>query len=203
MLFNIDHEEYRIYSISLVFRTRCEVTARSGHDTGMAIMRPETTLDPRFSEEQATATVWAEARRALEQAEIFWISTVRPDGRPHVTPLIAVWLDEALHFCTGPDERKARNLAANPKVVLMTGHNLLGEGLDVVVEGEAANVRDDTELRRIADAYVAKYGEDWRFAVRDGAFRHGSNDALVFRVVPVTAFGFGRGDAYSQTRWRF
>ncbi len=29
-------------------------------------------------------------------------STVRPDGRPHVTPLLAVWADDALHFCTGP-----------------------------------------------------------------------------------------------------
>jgi hypothetical protein len=169
----------------------------------MAAAQPETTLDQRFSEEQATATDWDDGRRELERAEIFWISTVRPDGRPHVTPLIAIWLDDALHFCTGPDERKARNLAANPHVVLTTGRNLIGEGLDVVVEGEAVNVTDDDALRRIADAYVAKYGEDWRFAVRDGAFRHDSGDALVFRVAPATAFGFGRGETYSQTRWRF
>jgi general stress protein 26 len=169
----------------------------------MAAAQPETTLDPRFSEEDATATAWADARRELERAEIFWISTVRPDGRPHVTPLIAVWFDGALHFCTGPDERKARNLAANSHVVLTTGRNLLGEGLDVVVEGEALNVTDDAQLRRLADAWVAKYGEEWRFRVRDGAFRHDSGDALVFRVAPATAFGFGRGEAYSQTRWRF
>jgi hypothetical protein len=41
----------------------------------------------------------------------FWLSTARPDGRPHVTPFIAVWLDEALWFCTGADELKAKNLA--------------------------------------------------------------------------------------------
>ena len=169
----------------------------------MATSQPETTLDPRYSEQQATATSWDDARRELERAEIFWISTVRPDGRPHVAPLIAVWDGEALWFCTGPDERKARNLEGNPRVVLTTGCNALGEGLDVVVEGEAINVRDEAELQGIADAYVAKYGEAWRFAVRDGAFRHQSGDALVFRVAPATAFGFGRGDMYSQTRWRF
>ena len=45
---------------------------------------------------------------------MYWLSTVRPDGRPHVTPLMSVWLEGALYFCTGPDERKAKNLVRNP-----------------------------------------------------------------------------------------
>ena len=56
-------------------------------------------------------------RRLLETAELFWISTVRTDGRPHVTPLPAVWLDDVLYFCTGPGEQKAVNLAANAHVL--------------------------------------------------------------------------------------
>jgi predicted pyridoxine 5'-phosphate oxidase superfamily flavin-nucleotide-binding protein len=72
---------------------------------------PIAELDARFSSEGATPTQWTEARQLLEAAEVFWVSTVRPDGRPHVTPLIAVWLDEALYFCTGPTERKNKNLA--------------------------------------------------------------------------------------------
>jgi nitroimidazol reductase NimA-like FMN-containing flavoprotein (pyridoxamine 5'-phosphate oxidase superfamily) len=166
--------------------------------------QPETELDTRFSGEGATATPWSTARAILEQAEIFWISTVRPDGRPHVTPLIAVWWDDALFFCTGADERKGRNLAHNPFCTLTTGCNALSEGLDVVVEGEAVNLRDPDRLRRVADAYVAKYGEDWRFGVRDGVFVHhsGSTTALVYEVAPVKAFGFGKGE-FSQTRWRF
>jgi nitroimidazol reductase NimA-like FMN-containing flavoprotein (pyridoxamine 5'-phosphate oxidase superfamily) len=167
----------------------------------------ETKLDPRYSSQGATATDWAEAQRRLEESEVFWISTVRPDGRPHVTPLIAVWLDGALYFCTGAEERKAGNLAHNPQCVLTTGCNLLGEGLDVVVEGEAVQVRDDARLRRIADAYVAKYGDDWRFDVRDGAFAHvGDREGSpvpVYEVDPVTAFGFRKGEEFSQTRWRF
>jgi hypothetical protein len=65
---------------------------------------PVAELDTRFSSEGATPTEWTEARGRLEAAEVFWLSTVRPDKRPHVTPLISVWLDDALYFCTGPSE---------------------------------------------------------------------------------------------------
>lgn len=128
---------------------------------------------------------------------------MRPDGRPHVTPLISVWLDGAAYFCTGADERKAKNLAQNPSCILTTGCNLLEEGLDVVIEGEAKRVSDDAKLTRIANAYESKYGSDWHFDVHDSAFHHGeSSEALVFEIAPTTAFGFGKGK-YSQTRWRF
>jgi hypothetical protein len=171
----------------------------------MRVTTPTATLDERFSTDGATETSWAEARSRLEEAEVFWISTVRPDGRPHVTPLIAVLVDDALVFCTGPDERKARNLAENSHCALTTGTNALGEGLDLVLEGDAVRVTDDEKLRRIADLYVAKYGQDWRFDVRDGAFRHtgGEQVALVFEVAPTQAFGFRKGDEFSQTRWSF
>jgi Pyridoxamine 5'-phosphate oxidase len=168
----------------------------------MPALQPVAELDARFSDGKASATPWADAESALEAAEIFWISTVRPDGRPHVTPLIAVWVDGALYFCTGADEQKGRNLARNAFCTLTTGCNSIGEGLDIVVEGEAVNVREAARLERIAAAYLAKYGSDWRFDVRDGAFAHGDSTALVFEVAPVKAFGFAKG-AFSQTRWRF
>ncbi|MER7518020.1 pyridoxamine 5'-phosphate oxidase family protein [Streptomyces sp. NPDC126499] len=163
----------------------------------------ETTLDPRFSEPEAEATPWGEAVRRLAAAEVYWLTTVRPDGRPHVTPLIAVWWEGALHFCTGPDERKARNLAVNRRVALTTGANALAEGFDLVVEGEAVRVTDEEALRALAEAYVDKYGEEWRFGVRDGGFVSDGGTALVFAVSPRTAFGFAKGTPYGQTRWRF
>src|SRR5246500_3301248 len=95
---------------------------------------PVTTPEGRFSDEHAVATSWDETRRALEAAELFWISTVRADGRPHVTPLVAVWLDGALHFATGAEEQKGHNLAGNPQVALTTGAADWEGGLDVVVE---------------------------------------------------------------------
>lgn len=164
---------------------------------------PRAELDPDFSSPDATPTPWAEASRLLETSEVFWLSTVRPDGRPHVTPLVAVWLDGALHFCTGPSERKAKNLAGNARCVLATGCNALAEGLDLVVEGDAARVIDETALRRLAAAYEAKYGSDWHFDVRDGAFHGDGGEAWGFEVRPTTVFGFRKGEPFGQTRWRF
>jgi len=169
----------------------------------MAIEEPVASLEPQFSSPDATARSWAEAREQLKRAEVYWLTTVRPGGRPDATPLIAVWLDGALHFCTGPGERKAKNLADNARVVITTGCNALGEGLDLVVEGDAVQVRE-AALKRLADEYVSKYGEDWRFTVRDGAFLNPEGGkALVYEVRPKTAFGFGKGGPFSQTRWRF
>lgn len=167
----------------------------------MVVEHVETELDARYGDEGATATPWSDGRRVLADARLYWITTVRPEGRPHMTPLLAVWHGDAMYVCTGPEERKARNLEHNRHVIVSTGSNEL-RGLDVIVEGEAERVTDDGELRELADAWLAKYGEDWRFEVRDGAFHHGPGTALVFRVAPVTAFGFAK-EPYSQTRWTF
>lgn len=172
--------------------------------TMVGVADPAGELDARFSSDGATPAAWAEARHVIEAAEIFWVSTVRPDGRPHVTPLISVWLDDALYFCTGPTERKTRNLSRNRHCILTTGCNAIDDGLDVVVEGDAARVSDNDVLRRVADAYDAKYGSDWRFDVRDGVFvQEAGGQALVFEVAPRKVFAFRKGDEFSQTRWRF
>src|ERR1700674_770174 len=89
-----------------------------------------------FNSPGAVPTAGEQGRNKLADAELYWVSTVRPDGRPHVTPLLGVWLAGAMYFCTGPDERKARNLTENPHCVLTTGHSTL-EGLDLVIEGRA------------------------------------------------------------------
>lgn len=169
----------------------------------MTAVQPREHLDPRYSTPDATATPWEEARECLADAEVYWLTTVRPDGRPHVTPLHALWFDDALWFSTGVAERKAANLAANRFVVVTTGCNT-STGLDVVVEGTAERESDDAVLTALADAYAAKYGPEWRLEVRDGCFWSAAGgDALVFRVIPTTVFGFGKGEVFSQTRWRF
>jgi nitroimidazol reductase NimA-like FMN-containing flavoprotein (pyridoxamine 5'-phosphate oxidase superfamily) len=173
----------------------------------MTDREPVTELDDRFSDQGASATEWAQGRRGLEEAELYWLTTVRPDGRPHVTPLIAVWLDGALYFATGPEERKAKNLARNPHVVITTGCNALNEGLDLVVEGDAVQVREDARLRAVADTYGSKYDGLWRSPPFWQAFGQpgdapNEDPALVFEVRPTTVFGFGKTGS-SQTRWRF
>jgi nitroimidazol reductase NimA-like FMN-containing flavoprotein (pyridoxamine 5'-phosphate oxidase superfamily) len=172
----------------------------------MAGMEPVAELDARYSSEGVAAQDWAQVLGRMEAAEVFWLSTVRPDGRPHVTPLLSVWVDGALYFCTGPGERKAKNLLGNAQCVLTTGRNRLEDGLDVVVEGEAVKVGDDAEFQSVADAYEAKYGQYFTapeptWAGLADSIRAG--DALVYRVTPSTVFGFDKGKQFSQTRWRF
>ena len=164
---------------------------------------PVTTLDKRYSEPAATPTGWPETRQLLAEAELFWLTTVRADGRPHVTPLVAVWLDEALHFCTGPTEQKASNLAANPHVILTTGCNGWQSGLDVVLEGDAVQVSDEALLRRLAEAWTAKWDGSWQYQVRDGGFHNEGFPVLVFAVAPVKVLAFGKGQPFSQTTHRF
>ncbi len=163
---------------------------------------PTTSLDTRFSDPGAEPTSWDDTVRALESAQLFWITTVRADGRPHVSPLVAVWLDDAIHFSTGADEQKAVNLRTNPNVILTTGCNHWDRGLDIVVEGVAARTTDDTSLRRLADAWRSKWDGQWQYDVRDGAFHHDSGEALVFTVTPAKVLVFGKG-TFTHTRHDF
>ena len=169
----------------------------------MAEKEPVIELEPQFSNDDAIPTPWAEARGRLATAKVYRLPTVHPDGRPHVTRIASVWLDDALYFSTGQMERKARNLAHNSHWVITTGCNVL-EGLDLVVDGDAVRVTDEAKLQRLADGYAAKYDQLFRFALRDGAFSvEGSEiEVLVYELAPTTAFGFGKG-TFSQTRWRF
>jgi nitroimidazol reductase NimA-like FMN-containing flavoprotein (pyridoxamine 5'-phosphate oxidase superfamily) len=164
--------------------------------------QPVGEVDHRFSADDAVAVPWATAEEHLTSAEIYWLSTVRADGRPHVTPLIAVWFQNALWFCTGPGEQKAVNLRANPRCAITTGSSSIAAGLDLVVEGQAEPAQDETILRTLAERYTAKYGAGWTFSVEDGAFFGGGGRAVVYRVEPMAVFGFSKGD-FAQTRWRF
>ncbi|MGH2558273.1 MAG: pyridoxamine 5'-phosphate oxidase family protein [Thermomicrobiales bacterium] len=139
---------------------------------------------------------WAEARRRLEEAGTYWLATVRPDGRSHVMPVLAVWLDGALHVVAGDASRKARNLARDAHRVITTS----SQALDLVLEGDAT-------LHRVAGIYAAKYG--WHVTVRDGAFyaagapTTGPPPYDLDKVTSTVVFGFGTDDSLGAVRWRF
>jgi general stress protein 26 len=172
---------------------------------------PTTALDARYSEPDTSATAWDDARRLLEDAQLFWLTTVRADGRPHVTPLVAIWLDGALHFGTGAEEQKAYNLRANKHVILTTGSNQWDRGLDVVVEGDAVRVIDGAKLQRLAHAWAHKWDGQWQYDVHDGYLRLRSpaaggaagegGDAMVFAVAPAKVLAFGKGTFTHTTYW--
>jgi nitroimidazol reductase NimA-like FMN-containing flavoprotein (pyridoxamine 5'-phosphate oxidase superfamily) len=168
-------------------------------------------IDPRYGDPTATAPPWEAIGALLADAQLYWIVTVRADGRPHAVPLVGVWRDSAFYFCTGPDEQKQRNLDANSHVAITTGSMGAGgwdSGKDVVAEGVAARVTDPDELQTLADAWFAKYRPDWRFEVRGDEFVElsdsgGSTEggAWVYRVRPTKVIAFG--DDHGQTTYRF
>jgi len=166
------------------------------------------TAEPLFSEADATpmstdeASVkpWSQARACLEAAPKIWLTTVRPDGRPHVMPLLVVWVGETPCFTTRPTSRKGRNLAGDPRCVVTAS----GDDLDLVVEGTATRATDEPEMHEIAGALLDKYG--WEFTIRDGVIRDhslpGAPEYAFYRVTPTRAFGYG-ADGLTATRWRF
>jgi general stress protein 26 len=160
---------------------------------------PVTQLDERFSDPGTQRTTWAAAQDVLDAAQLGWISTVRADGRPHVTPLVAVWLDGVLYFGTGETEQKGVNLATNPNVVLTTGCNTWDQGLDVMVEGRARRVTDHATLERLAAAWRTKWEGCWQFDVTDTGFHHSGIHSLVFAVEPTKVLAFGRQRLSSPT----
>jgi hypothetical protein len=119
-------------------------------------------------------------------------------------PVLSVWLDHALYFVAGEATRKAKNLACNSHCVI----TVATEDAHLVVEGEAAKVRDKTKLQHVASVYASKY--QWLVTVRDEAFDadYGAPTAgpppyEVYEVTPTKAFGFGTDETFSPTRWRF
>ncbi|MBO0772647.1 MAG: pyridoxamine 5'-phosphate oxidase family protein [Actinobacteria bacterium] len=103
---------------------------------------------------QDVALPWSRAHDLLESGPKgplagFFLSTVRPDGRPHTTGVGAVWHEGDLYFTSGPGTRKARNLASNPACTLAVKL----PGMDLTFNGEAGRVTEPAMLDKIADIY--------------------------------------------------
>jgi nitroimidazol reductase NimA-like FMN-containing flavoprotein (pyridoxamine 5'-phosphate oxidase superfamily) len=163
-------------------------------------------LDTNFSEAKEPVG-WQQVSDALAAAELYWLTTVRKDGRPHITPLIGAWVDDGFVFCTGPEEQKAQNLAGSSAVAVTTGVNAWNDGLDVVVEGNAERVTGRAVLTLLADAIREKYRGEWDFTPHDDGFGHtdasgDSHIAYVYRVPPDKVLAFAKSP-HGQTTFRF
>jgi hypothetical protein len=171
----------------------------------MTTTTPETTLDQRFSSEEATPTAWSAARDQLRDAMSYQLTTVRADGRPHQTTIAGVWVDDVFSFTTSSGEQKAHNLEAGNHHVIVTAGNSGWDGMDGILEGEGEAVTDPDRLGRLVDAYRTKYDDVFQFRLADGRWEApgaiGRN--LVYDVRARKAFGFTKGGTFSQTRWRF
>jgi hypothetical protein len=147
--------------------------------------------------------------RALEQLEAgsgrstYWLATTRPDGRPHLAGVGALWVDGTLYFTSGLGTRKSRNLRDNPNCVVSVSL----PGLDLVIEGTVARVTDEATLARLAERYAA---QGWPATVADGALTApysapsaGPPPWHLYALTPMTAFGVATAEPNGATRWRF
>ncbi len=150
---------------------------------------------------------WSRAEEQLEapsaRNDATFLATVRPDGRPHVAGIGALWVDGKFYFVSGAGTRKSRNLAERADCVISV--NL--PDLDLVVEGAATKVTDEPTLQRLAERYDA---QGWPATVEDGAFTApysapsaGPPPWDLYEFTPTTAFGVAGAEPYGATRWRF
>jgi general stress protein 26 len=164
---------------------------------------PMTSLDQRYSDPKATAITWTDTERSIQSAELFWLSTVRADGRPHVTPLVAAWAHGQLHFTTGSDEQKSANLRANSNVILTTGRNEWQDGIDIVLEGKAREGAERRVLEDVSQAFRTKWDGRWEYEARDGKFFHPDGfEVQLFSVQPTKVLAFAKG-TFGHTVHRF
>ena len=162
-------------------------------------------VDPRYSDEGAEAVAWGEAEARLAASQVTWVVTVRPDGRPHATPVVAVVHERRIYFHTGSAEVKYANLQANPHVLMLSGDTAWDRGLDVAVEGTAVAVSGDALLRRLAALYRDRWDGRWELDVHDGALaaKTPGMQLVVFEVTPAKAYAYAKGGPFSQTTYRF
>lgn len=96
----------------------------------------------------------------LQYERNVWMTTVRPDGRPHLAPVWFVYVDDRLWIGTGLTSVRVRNLSANPaaSISLEAGDApVVAEGSVVVHEHERPSV--------VVAAFASKY--DWDITVAD------------------------------------
>jgi nitroimidazol reductase NimA-like FMN-containing flavoprotein (pyridoxamine 5'-phosphate oxidase superfamily) len=98
---------------------------------------------------------WEGVDKMLSKARNYWISTTRPDGRPHAVPVWAVWREGAFFFGTGKPSQKEGNIKNNPWLVvhLESGNEV------VIIQGRVEHIADPDLFASIADVYSVKY--DW------------------------------------------
>jgi nitroimidazol reductase NimA-like FMN-containing flavoprotein (pyridoxamine 5'-phosphate oxidase superfamily) len=148
---------------------------------------------------------WEDAEERLTKGGWFWLATVRPNGAPHVMPLLAVWSISSLYVASKGTSRKSRNLVAEGRCVITADAG----DMHLIVEGEARRVRDEATLRRASDAFEAIYG--WPTVVKTdkldaeyGAPTSGGPPYDVYEITPTKAFALPTdGESFTPTRWRF
>jgi pyridoxamine 5'-phosphate oxidase-like protein len=162
----------------------------------------------------APAIEWARVKEVLDgrlaqapgtggpQRHTTWLTTINPDGSPHVMPVGVASCQGTWYFTSGPGTRKSRNLARDPRCVA----SVATHPFDIVIEGTAHRVTDVAELGSVAEAF-GRGG--WSPTVEDDAFTAaysapsaGLAPWYVYRIKPSTVFALGTSEPFGATRFQ-
>ena len=155
---------------------------------------------------EPTVLPWAHGRQRIDEARYYLLGTTHPSGRPHLRPVLAVWVGGALYTTSSPRARKGRNLDRDARCSVA----VTAVDMHIVLDGLSSKVTDPGLLGSIADAYRTKY--DWNVTVVGGeldapygAPTAGPPPYQLYEIRPTAVFGFVNDSALgpSSTRWRF
>jgi PPOX class probable F420-dependent enzyme len=96
-------------------------------------------------------------QRRVDDEQVIWLTTVKPDGAPVPTPVWFSWSNGAFLIFSNTDTLKIRNIRANPRVTLNFNGDAFGGNI-VVFHGQAVIDPAGASAAETA-AYVAKYAE--------------------------------------------
>ncbi len=97
----------------------------------------------------------ARIRRFLDEEPIVWLSTVRPDGTPHIVPVWFWWDGGSLLIFSKPNAQKVRNIRAGSTVMLGVGDP--DEDFDIGLFEGRAEVLDAPTRDLLPAAHLEKY----------------------------------------------
>jgi hypothetical protein len=132
---------------------------------------------------------WEVVSAALAATTIYWVTSVRNDGTPHLIPIWGGWADDHLYIEGGDDTLWARNLTRRPTTAVGAD----SAGMQIIVRGTVAtNTPDNRTFAALADNYGSKY-----------EYRPEPHD--FFRISPATVLAWEMSsiDSFASTPTRF
>jgi PPOX class probable F420-dependent enzyme len=136
---------------------------------------------------EMTSLAATRIRRFLEQEPVVWLSTVRPDGGPHLVPIWFWWDGEALLVFSKPNAQKIRNLRSHQSVMLALGN--AEDDFDVgMIEGTAELLERPTR-ELLPPGHLRKYARQLA-TIGLSADEYADTYSQVVRIVPSRALGW-------------
>jgi len=128
---------------------------------------------------------WQAIEARLGRESTLWVATARPDGRPHLTPVWFIWLEDKIYITIGANSQKYANLYQNQRIAV----SLPDTSTVVIVEGEA-HVAAKAMIDTLGEYFFHKYEWDFRY-----------DDSADWRLIEITPHKIlAWGDGYDESQ---